>query len=103
MARRKSRKGGKYRGKSIFFPPKDKRLAEIVSIATPQAFKASIKALKGKKGYLTLREYRALLLAQNRAKAMLKRKNLSPQERRELREIVRIKIPKPVKSIRVCK
>ncbi len=93
--RGKSARGAsKGKRKGLFFPPKSKKLADIISIASPTAFRESIRILS-KKGYLTLREYRALLLAQNRAKAMLKRKNLSARERKELKEIASIKIPKP--------
>jgi len=77
--------------KTIFFPPKHRRLARTITIKSPSAFRASIKKLS--KGGITLVEKRALVLARNRAKAMLKRKNLSAKERRQMREISRIKLP----------
>jgi hypothetical protein len=39
------------------------------------------------------REKRALVLAQNRAKAMLRKKNLSDKERKELQAIARMPLP----------
>jgi len=77
--------------KTIFMPPKSKELAEKISITSPTAFRESIKELK--KGGLTLREKRALVLARTRAKVMLKRKILSLKERKQMLEISRIKIP----------
>ncbi len=70
---------------------KDKRLAEIISIESPEAFKNSIKQL-GADG-LSERERNALVFSQNRAGAQLRRKNLSPKERVEFEQIVNIAIP----------
>lgn len=42
-------------------------------------------------------EKRALVLAQNRAKAMLKKRSLSPKERRELETIARMPLPNVTK------
>jgi hypothetical protein len=70
------------RRKTIFFPPRHTKLADIISIASPAAFRESIRRLKGLGIGPT--EKRALVLAQNRAKAMLKKRNLSEKERREL-------------------
>ncbi len=82
--------------RTLFFAPKDPRLARIIKIDTPSNFRKSIRILS--KGGLTLKERRALILAQNRAKAQLGRKNLSPSERREFTEISREKIlPTPTK------
>jgi hypothetical protein len=80
------------RRKSIFFPPKSKALAKKVSIESPSRFKQSIRTLK--QGGLSLRERRALILAQNRARAMLKRRDLSAKERIQMRRISKIRIPK---------
>ena len=77
--------------KSIFFPPKNRRLARIISIKTPGQFRKSIAELK-KRG-LTLKEKRGLVLAQNRARVQLKRRNLSKRERNQMREIANTKIP----------
>jgi len=78
--------------KTLFFKPKSKRLAKIISITSPTAFRKAIKILK--KGGLTLTERRALILAQNRAKAILKRKTLSTKERKQFEAIAKIKIQK---------
>lgn len=78
--------------KTLFFPAKSKRLARIISIKSPTAFRKSIRTLK--KGGVTLKEKRALVLAQNRARAILKKKNLSVKERKQFREISKIKLPK---------
>lgn len=82
--------------RTIFFPPKFPALARKISITSPAAFKKSIEILK--KNGLTLREKRALVLAQNRARVQLKRKTLSARERREFTEISKIKIPKVTKK-----
>ena len=76
--------------RTLFFKPKDKRLAKIITIKSPAAFKESIKILK--KGGLTLKEKRGLVLAKNRASAQLHRKNLSPKERKQFRAISKITI-----------
>ena len=78
--------------KSIFLPPKDKALARKISIKSPTAFKKSIKELK--KGGITLKEKRALTLAKTRAIVQLRRKNLSPKEKRQFKAISNMKIPK---------
>lgn len=79
--------------KSIFVVPvKNKLLARKISITSPSKFKESIKKLK--KGGLNLKEKQALVLARTRATAQLKRKNLSPKERRQFRAISKINIPK---------
>lgn len=81
--------------KSIFFPPKDKALARKISITSPFAFRQSIRKLK--KGGVTLKERRALILARTRAKVILKRNNLSGKERKQFRTIAQINIPKVTK------
>ncbi len=77
--------------KTLFFAPRDPRLARIIKIDTPQNFRRSIRILS--KGGLTLKERRSLVLARNRATAQLGRKNLSRKERMEFREISRTEIP----------
>jgi hypothetical protein len=77
--------------RTIFFPPKNAKLAEIISIESPEAFRRSIRTLK--KMGIGAREKRALVLAQNRARAMLKKRNLSEKERKELQEIARMPLP----------
>ncbi len=81
--------------KGLFFAPKDKALARKISIKSPAAFRKSIRVLK--KGGITLKEKRALVLARNRASAQLKRKNLSPGERRQFGVISQMSLPKITK------
>ncbi len=76
---------------TIFFPPKHRTLSEIISIESPGAFRKSIAILR--KIGIGAREKRALVLAQNRARAMLKKRTLSPKERRELDAIARMRLP----------
>jgi hypothetical protein len=83
------------RRKTIFFPPKNRKLAAIISIESPAAFRASIRKLKAMG--IGAREKRALVLAQNRARAMLKKKSLSEKERRELAAIARTPLPEVTK------
>lgn len=78
------------RKKTIFFPPKHKRLAKKIRIDTPANFRKSISDLK--KDGLTTTEKRALVLARNRAKAQLNRKDLSREERKEMRIISKMPI-----------
>ena len=80
------------RKNTLFGKSKHKWLADAITIKTPAGFRESIRKLKKSGGGLSLLEYRGLVLAQNRAKAMLKRKNLSSRERKQLREISKIKI-----------
>ena len=62
-----------------------------ICIESPAAFRRAIQTLK--RGGLNATEKRALVLAQNRAKAMLKKRNLSSKERRELHAIGRMRLP----------
>lgn len=78
--------------KSIFFLPKNKALAKKVSIVSPEAFRRSIKTLQ--KGGLMLGEKRALVLAQNRARAILNKRNLSHEERVQFSRIAKMRLPK---------
>jgi len=79
--------------KSLFdIKVKHKRLARKISITSPTSFRKSIKELK--KGGLNRKEKSALVLAQNRARAQLNRKNLSMKERKQFRQISKIKLPK---------
>lgn len=77
---------------SLFFPARNERLARIISIRSPTAFRESIREVK--RGGVTTEEFRALVLAQNRARAQLGRENLSPMERRQFSEISRIRLPR---------
>ena len=73
-----------------------KKLADIISIESPAAFRESIRKLK--RMGIGATEKRALVLAQNRAKAMLKKRSLSEKERRELQAISRIRLPEVTKK-----
>ena len=75
---------------TIFSAPKNQRLADAISITSPSAFKKSIQILSV--GGLSKKEKAALQLAQIRAKMQLRRQNLSPKERYEFEQIVRMKI-----------
>ena len=86
---KKSRAGA--RRKTIFSPPRHSKLADVISIESPEAFRESIRRLK-RKG-IGATEKRALVLAQNRAKAMLKKRSLSPKERKEMEAIARMPLP----------
>jgi len=79
------------RRNSLFFPAKNKRIARIIDITSPSAFRKSIKTLQ--KGGLSLEEKRALVLARNRAAAQLKRRNLSNKERKQMRAIKNMPLP----------
>ncbi len=81
--------------KSLFFPPKNKALAAKISIRTPAQFRKSIRELK--KGGITLKERRGLVLARTRAKVQLKRENLSKRERNQMMAIARTRIPNVTK------
>ncbi len=77
--------------KSLFFPPKNRRLARVISIKSPTRFRNSIRTLR--KNGITLTERRALLLARTRAKVQLRRPNLSLKERKQFRVISRMTVP----------
>ncbi len=77
--------------KSIFFAPKDAKLARKISIQTPGKFRKSIALLE--KNGITVKENQALVLAKTRAKVQLLRKNLSIRERKQMKAISKIKIP----------
>ena len=84
--------------KSIFRTPiKSKARAKIISIQSPAKFRESIRTLK--KGNYTLADERALILAQNRARVELyfRKIFLSDKERKEMREISKIRIPRSKK------
>lgn len=86
MARRMTRK------QTLFFAPTSKKLARQISITSPATFRQSIRTIK--QGGVTLKESRALVLAQNRARAQLNRTNLSIKERIEFTKIAMQKLPK---------
>ena len=92
---------GRKSGSGLFKPPRHKWIADIVSFENPkearEAAKRLVRALErgrigkrkvGKRTALTIA--RALNYAANRAEASAKRKGLSSEERKELREIAKI-------------
>lgn len=81
--------------KGLFAPAKNKRIAKIISITSPTAFRESIRKLK--RGGITTEKKRALVLARNRASAQTKRKNLSPKEMKQMKAISKISLPKITK------
>lgn len=79
----------------LFQPAKSKRLANLVDLTSPNAFRMGL--MRAKKGGFSLSEKRAFVLGQNRAKAQLQRKNLSPKERKQFMVISRVRLPKVTK------
>lgn len=77
---------------TMFGPAKNKYLRDIITLKNPSAARGAVKELnKEFDGASTktkkLRIARATKLAANRAKASAKRKALSPNERRQMKEI----------------
>ena len=77
---------------SLFEKAKSKRLASLVDLTSPEAFKRGIE--KAKTNGFSLAESRAFNLGQTRAKLQLRRTNLSTKERIEFQKISKIKLPK---------
>ena len=78
--------------KTMFGPPKHKTLAKIITIRNLDEAKQAAQYLIGessrmKRPSAILRRAQAAQLAANRARAQLKRENLSRKERAEMREI----------------
>jgi len=83
------------RRKTMFGPPKHKNLAQITTIENPiKASEAARQLMKQtkrlKRSSSILRRAYSAQLAANRARAQLKRKNLSSKERAEMREVAAI-------------
>jgi hypothetical protein len=94
-------KGGKRRPitvrkrATIFFPPKHKKLSEIIRVDTPTSAKDSVEKLiiefdKAKTRDKKLRIMRAIKLAETRARVMSENDRLSSKERNEAREVANI-------------
>jgi hypothetical protein len=84
-----------FKGKTIFFPPKHEKYAEIVSLRTPSEARKSARILLSEFNKATTRSKKRLIkkvtiLAANRAYATLQRERLSPKERREFTAIMKI-------------
>ena len=83
------------RKKTMFFPPRHKAIAKIISIEDPKKARKAVKTLlrkakKTKRRSTKVLIKRSMVLAANRAAASAKRKRLSAKERRELRTVARI-------------
>lgn len=88
MARKSSKR-------TIFFPPRHAKLAEIIRIDSPTAARGTARTIKSLFRKAKRRDYKrrlksAVVLAYNRVRAMLKKKNLSPKEHREMKEVAKI-------------
>lgn len=79
------------REQTLFFEPMHPSLARKISITSPAEFMRSIDRVMAD-GY-SIRDRRALVLAQNRVRAQLNRKNLKPETRMKFMAISRIEIP----------
>lgn len=83
------------KGSMFYKDARFKYLGKIVRMDTPKNARESTKQLesefnKAKTSQKRLRIFRATVLAKNRADAQLKRKNLSPPERKEFKQISQI-------------
>lgn len=79
--------------RGLFFPPKNKKIAEIIRIDTPKNAKRSVKELSKliKKGEITIdMAIKYVTVAANRCLAILNRKDLSSKERKEMKEVAKI-------------
>jgi len=88
-------RGKRFKTKTLFFSPKHQRLATIVKIDTPSNANKSCEILLKKFKYARTRDVKraikqATVCAANRARAMSKKKTITPKERNELMEIARI-------------
>jgi polyhydroxyalkanoate synthesis regulator phasin len=95
----KGKSKGKNRGRksnskrSLFFPPKNRKIADIIKIDSPKNAESSIKKLRQliDKGKITIDQaIKYVTVAANRSKASLNRKNLSKQERKEMRQVANL-------------
>lgn len=80
---------------TIFFPPKYKKYADIVSLRTPEEAKGSVEILmkefnNAETDEKKRRIKRVVVLAANRAMVARRKKDLSERERQEYREIEKI-------------
>ena len=83
------------RGRTMFFPPTSPKYAEIVSLESPEDARASVRELS--KEYndaetrtKKVRIIRVAVLAMNRAKVISERRGVSPEVKRDFREIHQI-------------
>jgi len=64
----------------------NRRLVDVISITSPSAFKQSMLILS--KGGLSNKEKKDIVLAKERAKTQLRRKNLTQQERYDFNDMI---------------
>lgn len=82
----------KLRGRSLFFPPKSKRLADIITIRSPEAARASVTEIQRmmRAGRLSReRAIRMFTVAANRALASRERVK-APLSKREMYEMTAV-------------
>ena len=80
---------------TLFFKPKHKWLANIISIETPAKAKVSVKELSKLWSHNKSRSFRVLLIRSvvltiNRVRALLNKSGLSSKEKRELKSVWKI-------------
>ena len=73
----------------LFRKPKHKRLADIISIRSPDSARQSIKDAQ-RTSYSKATLKRSYVLASNRAMAIRHKKDLSIREKKEMLEVARI-------------
>jgi len=64
----------------------NRRLVDVISITSPSAFKQSMLILS--KGGLSNKEKKDIVLAKERAKTQLRRKNLTQKERYDFNDMI---------------
>ena len=77
----------------LFDPPKSKKVADMISITSPTAARRSTSWLRKmiKSGKMKVGDaVRYANLAANRAKAQLRRKNLSSKERKQMKGVYEV-------------
>ena len=84
---------GNERRSGLFGPAKNAKLAKVVTIKSPGAFKQSIATLKGKDGKVSGTQKKALVLARTRAAMQLRRENLKPETRKKFKAISQMELP----------
>jgi len=81
---------------TIFFPSKHKGLSAVISIRNPEEARAGLlrlsRAWNSKRTTRAQKRLilRSVVLARNRAVALLKKRNLSRKERRETQQVIAI-------------
>ena len=82
------------RRRTLFFPPRHRKIAEIISIESPKKARHAVKTLlrMAKKAPHRRKVLikRSIVLAANRAEAASKKRNLSRREKKELKTVAKI-------------